>query len=304
MQLKRNGNGNGHNGNGHNGNGRAGVLKVLVLVLVVIVVAVLAWRLVDRWRGPVAEVWVAAADLAPGSLVGDDDLERDQRRVKKLPAGALVRQEAIAGRLLGRRKQAGDPFVGGDFRRASEGEPAPEPALAELLPEGRVLMEVLVPLENVVTRELRRGDRLDLLATSRRNGRPQLVADDVYMLGWVDPNRLRQEQQDSEDEDAGNGDDDAESQQSLIQSLLQTSTRPAASSARGPVMTRSSNLLLALNPEDVVPLAEARANGAALTVVLHGRKEVKDGQLLTVQGQSWGVEYITGAARGNVEFVQ
>ena len=53
-----------------------------------------------------------------------------------------------------------------------------------------------------------------------------------------------------------------------------------------------------------MPLTEAQAAGAALTVVLHGHQEVKDGQLLVVQGRTWDVEYITGAERGNVEFVQ
>lgn len=298
MQPKRNG--NGHDGNGHNGNGRNALLKIVVLVLVVVLVAVLAWRLIDRWRGPAAEVWVAAADLQPGSLVADDDIERSQRRASNLPAGTLTRQEAIAGRLLGRAKQAGEPFVAGDFRRASKSEPDVGPGLAEILPEGRVLMEVLLPVENVVMDEFRRGDRLDILASRAQGERPRLVASDVFMIAFVDPNRARREAQREEAE--GGGEAREPERQSLIQSLIQSTARPQRGG--GAVVTRSTKLLLGLKPGDVVPLAEAQAAGATLAVVLHGKKEVTEGQLLTVQSPTWDVESIAGAARESVEFVQ
>jgi hypothetical protein len=168
-------------------------------------------------------------------------------------------------------------------------------------------MEVRVSLENVVTRELRRGDRLDLLATRRRSSSPRLVASDVYMVGFVDPNMLlgqgQEQQRSGNGGDSRNGNGNGRQQQpGLIESLIQSTTQPRG--AGRPVMTRSTNLLVALNPKDVVPLAQAQAGGAALAVVLHGQKEVKDGQLLTVQGHSWDVEYIAGADRGTLEFVQ
>ena len=61
------------------------------------------------------------------------------------------------------------------------------------------------------------------------------------------------------------------------------------------------SLLLALRPEDVVPLARAQAAGARISLVLHGRSEVREGRLLELPSpRRTQVELIAGGKRQNV----
>jgi hypothetical protein len=296
ISIKKNGNGhngNGRNGNGHNGNGS--FLKIAVLIAALLLATFLGYRQVDRWLGSGESVWVATAGLAPGSLVGEGDLERMRMRTGEVPDGAIADRGRIEGQRLSRAKQEGDAFVASDFeQRRQQNE---RPPLAELLPEGRVMTEVPLWAENVLFKEMRRGDRIDILASGRsREGRgvSRTVARDVYFIGFVDPNLLRETTQPSN----GNGE-----RQGLLEALISSS---GVGRGTGPVLTTVTNALVGLYPGDVFPVTEARAQGLSLSLVLHGRHEVEKGELLTFNGQrdSWLVEYITGSTRGRVEFVQ
>lgn len=299
IKVRPNGNGKRDAGNGGaNGHGRGRWLRVLVLALALVLVAVLAWRLYARWRGPVRTVLVAATNLAPGSQLGEGDLEPARRRASQLPAGALDPDAEVEGRRLVRGKREGEPLAAGDLASPNAGSTEQPPGLSELLPKGRVLMEVRVSLENVVMLELRQGDRLDLLSpASRSAGRPRVVARDAYVMAYVNPNRLRQQADAAAARRDGNGD----RRQGLIESLVRSSTVGQRQS--GPVMTTTTNMLLALTPESVLPVAQA-AGGGALDVILHAREDVKEGSRPAIDGAAWGVELISGAARDSVEFVQ
>ena len=73
----------------------------------------------------------------------------------------------------------------------------------------------------------------------------------------------------------------------------------------GPSATSATKLLVALEPEDVLPVTEAAATGGRLSMVLHGRREVQAGQMLTLpSARPVVVELIDGANRERIPFVQ
>jgi Flp pilus assembly protein CpaB len=218
---------------------------------------VLGFRQVQRLMNQ-REVWVASSDLPAGSTIGPQNLKRVKLSESALPKGTLADANAIAGRELSRAKQAGEPFVGGDFQGQERAA-----AVAEMVPEGRVLTTIRVNRGLVPYQNLKSGDRLDLIS----NGR--VVAHDAYLVG---------------------------------QMVSKPTPPPTGRAALIPPPTTQNTtaptigLILALHPEHALPLSRATAGRGSVQVVLHGKTEVASGQLIVLP-ERYPVEYIAGARR-------
>lgn len=262
MNLKLNGNGNGH--------GRP-YLKIGLLAVAVLLVGLLLYRQVDRLAGPQREVWVAKADLARGAVLGPDDFEKKEVRDRRVPEDAVDDPSQLVGRRLARATTAGAPLVAADFAAGGGGG-----SISGQVPEGRVLMTLRVGSQSLPLAQLRRGDRFDVLAANRRLDSGS-VASDVYFVGWIRPQQ------------PGGGREKG----SVFGIDLTPPGRPPAEDV--------VSLLLALKPEDVNRLARAEAGGLRLSIVLHGRSEVQDGRLLELPApRPSKVELIAGAKRQSV----
>ncbi len=262
------------------GGKRRNPLIVALLALVVLVLMALVIRQVGRLGGPRREVWVASGPLRAGAVVRPENLERRTVRERQLPPGAVADRAAIEGRRVARDLRPGEPLVAGDLA------PARVPAararkLAELLPPGRVLATVRVEIASIIMDELAFGDRFEIIAAgpNPRGPSSRVVASDAYFVAWIDPALL-----------AGGG-RAPERGEGVLSSLL---AMPAPAGGGG-VTTSSTRLLLGLFPQDVLPVTEAQAAGTRLHVVLHGRREVEQGELLAVSpGKSREVELYAG----------
>jgi hypothetical protein len=256
--------------------------RIAVLAVALILVAVLLYRQVQRFRGDL-EVWVATSDLAPGAEVAQGNLKSIRVRESEVPGTVLRDRSAIEGKRLARAKRAGTPFFRADFAPPDQG-----PGLAGILPEGRVL--VFLPLANLplseLVEQLRFGDRFDVVAfgplRSGGNGAVPLVHDGFF-VGWVSERPPAEGAKKSE----GLGGQIAEAL--------------ASSTGQGGGNAAQSPLLLAVHPWEAMPLAEAQASGAPLSLVLHGRSEVEKGKILTLPMPRFGqVEVITGDKREKI----
>jgi len=240
----------------HPGRERRRYLQIGLLALALLLVGVLGFRQVQRLMNQ-REVWVASSDLPAGSTVGPQNLKRVKLAESALPKGTLADANAIAGRELSRAKQAGEPFVGGDFQGQERAV-----AVAEMVPEGRVLTTIRVNRQLVPYQNLKGGDRLDIVS----NGR--VIAHDAYLVGQL----------------VSKPPAPPTGRSSLIPApLMQNPTTPTI------------GLILAVYPEYALPLSRATAGGA-LQVVLHGKTEVASGQLITLP-QRYPVEFIAGSRR-------
>jgi Flp pilus assembly protein CpaB len=264
MNLKGNGNGKGQGWP---------YLKFALLSVAVVLVAVLLYRQIDRLMGPRQAVWVATADLEPGDTIAGDRVELKNLRQKRLPAGALADRGAVEGQQLVRAKSAGTPFVSADFAAAGR-DPG---SITQLVPEGRVLTTLEVHTRSVPYPNLRRGDRLDVLAVLPQGGPAGSVASDAYYLGWIQPRNR------GADQEKG--------------TIFGIDVRPP-----GVTQTAATiSLLLGLHPDHVVPVARAQAMGASISLVLHGSNEVKQGKLLDLPApRTESVDLISGADRERV----
>jgi hypothetical protein len=291
-KLKLNGNGNG-NGNGHNGNGHSkSTLKIALLVVAVLAVGLLLYRQVERFSGPKKEVWVASGNLSAGALLSAGDFQRASFRERELPQDAVEAgpEEELEGRQLVRPKQEGEPFRRGDVTtpRTPEQQAA---SLAELLPEGRVLTTVRVDVMSVLMNELRFGDRFEIVAAGRA-GAARVVASDAYFLAWIDPSLLSQNENRPEATEQPRG--------GFLASLLATPPGLLNRGGGGGEGGNGTNLLLALFPEDVLPVKQAEG-GDRLSLVLHGKREVEEGRMLQLPaGGTSSVDLIAGARRESV----
>lgn len=256
---------------GQSGNERRRYLQIGLLALALLLVAVLGFRQVKRWVTPSQDVWVASSGLPAGATVGTENLKRTRIAESALPKGALLDARAIAGRELRRPKEEGEPFVRDDFAAARE---AQEVAIAEMVPEGRVLTTIRVPMGLVPYKNLKVGDRIDLVSVGgNRGGFARVVAHDAYVVGTM-YNRSRGA---------------APPQRTGLAALIPPSNQRSRGSG-------TVGLLLALTPDDALPLARATAGRESVQVVLHGRAEVASGQLLELPERR-AVEYIAGSSK-------
>jgi len=265
------------------------VLKVVLLVVAVVLVAILAYRQVQRVRGPKVEVWAARADLPAGAIITADDIEAVTVRERDLPRGAVTDRAALEGRQIGQPLAAGQPFTLEDLRTPST-PTASAASMARMLPEGRVLTPVAAAIENAVLYELRFGDRLDLLASAGE--RVSVVARDAFFFAWVNP--------DLQGGSGGGRGGESEAGASALADLLRMPPRAGGTSGGGGAAR--SKLLLALHPDDVLDVVEANAGGL-LSIVLHGKREVAKNRQLEVPGTTTAdVDLIAGPRRETVAF--
>jgi Flp pilus assembly protein CpaB len=259
-------------GTGGGGSERRRYLQIGLLALALLLVAVLGFRQVQRWISPEQEVWVASADLGPGTTLGSHNLKKAKVATSSLPRGAVVDARALSGRELSRPKQEGAPFVREDFANGSTSTVA----VAEMVPEGRVLTTIRVPKGLVPYKNLKNGDRVDLISIAGRSGGgyARVVASDAYLVGMIFS------QQAAQNRNGGR-------RNSLADLVASSSPRPKTDPTLG--------LVLAVHPEDALPLAQAYGGRNRLQVVLHGSAEVASGQLLELpEREAAGVELIAG----------
>lgn len=261
----------------NNGLDRTVLTRSAVLLAVVALLGILLYRQVNRWRGTPVTLWVAAADLAPGTVVQGKQVVKKTLREPGLPANVVLDRGLIEGRQLAKGKAAGSPFFRSDFAPPDRG-----PGLAGMLPKGRVL--VLLKLSGLpvdeLAEQLRFGDRLDIVAAASGGGWTATVAHDAFFLGWI---AQRQPAEGS----SGEG--------GLVSSFTAAATKSQAA-PQGP-----SPLLLAVHPQDAVPLTEAQAAGLTLSPILHGKSEVETGELLMLYRPRLDeVELISGAKRERI----
>ncbi|HEX6900183.1 MAG TPA: SAF domain-containing protein [Thermoanaerobaculia bacterium] len=259
-----------------NGLDRTSLTRGAILLLVFGLVGILLIRQVNRFRGKPVELWVASANLAPGTVVQAGQLTKKTVREPSLPNNVVLDRGIIEGRQLAKAKAAGSPFFRTDFAPPDRG-----PGLAGILPEGRVLVLVRLrgsPIDQLAE-QLRFGDRLDIVASG--GAWTALVAQDTFFLGWIAPQPAAN--------DAGEGG-------GLIGSLT-----AAAERSQAPQEGAASPLLLGVHPSDAVPLAEAQAAGLTLAPVLHGKNEVEKGKKLVLTRPRFDeIELITGAKRERI----
>jgi hypothetical protein len=246
----------------HPGRDRRRYLQIGLLALALILVAVLGFRQVQRLMTPKKEVWVASSDLPAGTTITPENLKRIKLAESALPKGALTDANAISGRELAKPKQQDEPFVGSDFSGQEK-----LAAIAEMVPEGRVLTTIRVNRQLVPYRNLKNGDRVDIVAVS--DGAAHVVAHDAFLVGQ------------------------------LIPKTPPPPTGRAAMIPPAPGRTPAGTtigLILALHPEDALPLAQATSGRGQVQVVLHGKTEVASGQLIELPQQN-PVEYIAGSRK-------
>jgi len=255
-----------------NGNERRRYLQIGLLALALLLVAVLGFRQIRRWVTPTQEVVVASTDLPAGATLGQDNLTTKRIAESALPRGAVLDARVIAGRELSRAKQEGEPFTRDDFAGAAEEQTV---AVAEMVPEGRVLTTIRVPSGLVPYKNLKSGDRVDIVSIGgqRGSGFARVVAHDAYVVGTM-YTKTRPEPE----------------RTGLAALVPPSNSRPRVNATVG--------LLLALDPEDALPLAQATAGRDSVQVVLHGRAEVASGELLELPERgAAGVEFIAGASK-------
>lgn len=258
-------------GSGGGGTGtRRRYLLLGLLSVAIILVAVLGFRQVQRVVRPQKEVWVASSALPAGTTLGPQNLRKVRIAESALPKGAIADARALAGREIARPKDEGEAFLREDFSTPAE----QLPSAAEQVPEGRVLTTVRIPKAYVPYKNLKNGDRVDLISVANSRGAAgfaHVVARDAYFVGFIQTIEAR-----------------APQAQSGLAALV-------ASTAQRPKGDNSVGLILALHPEDAVPIAQAIGQRNVMQVVLHGQTEVASGQLLELpEREAAGVEFIAG----------
>lgn len=250
------------------------LFQLPVLGVGVAIVGLLAYRQVARVARPNPYVVIARSALAAGTVVQADDVKQVRRPEKDVPRGAFDDTDDVNGKRLVRAKERGDPLGADDFGVATSDRTQ---ALAQHIPEGRVLTTLTIQNITIPHRGLRQGDRVDVLVAgqtpdNRRAAR--IVVRDAFIVGYVTPTSPR-----------------APAHRGLL------GIDRALGEGDAPPQTA---LLLALKPEDVLPIAEIDGAGAHLSLVLHS--STAEGEPLTVAGQPnpKAIDVIIGANRQRV----
>lgn len=256
------------------------LFQLVVFVLALAVLGVLAYRQITRIGAFTRPVVVAATPITDGTILEPQQLQLIRMRKRAAPEGALGAISDVEGRLLLEPKRPGEPITLSDlrFRKARQRE-----NLADLVPSGRVLTTLTLSNLTIPGKELQLGDRIDILASGQTDaGQPlaRVAVRDAYVIGHI---RRRRPPPGSPENILGID-----------------ATPPQTQSTR-----QESALLLALWPDDVVPLAEVDASGLHITLVLHGTDTVRSNAMLDVGGDPApkSVELIAGTERRKV-FVQ
>jgi hypothetical protein len=129
--------------------------------------------------------------------------------------------------------------------------------LSDAPPAGRVVVTLRSQGMLLPVQQLRQGDRLDIVATAvPGEERPRVVGRDAYYIGAMM----------------------AKSQPQRRSAL----TDMVASASRKPSPAGVAGLVLAVRPQDVVPIARAEAERNRLSFALHGKNEIESGKLLDI----------------------
>ncbi len=253
---------------------RSGLLFAIGLVAAILLV-VLAVRQIQRLSAD-GKIWVASAGLGSGSLIEETDLRLAAAR-GGLPQDVLRERGQIQGRQLTRRKQEGAPFTDADFAETAEqtAEQGPSPGIAADIPEGRVLMPLSISPSLFPSSLLRRGDRIDIIATDRQ-GDTELVVRDGFLMGQNRHERTRPAQQQARRGPFGID---------MTSSAERTKPPPLY-------------LYLGVHPEDAVSLSRAQGASATLKIVMHSRDDVQAGRVSDLGAdKQQTVELIRGSDR-------
>lgn len=254
------------------------LFQLPVLGAAVTVMGLLGYRQVTRIARPSMAVLVAQSALAAGTVVDEDALEQVKMSADDVPDGAITEPSTIEGKRLSKSKEEGDVFVRDDFsspsRYASKG-------FSSVIPDGRVMTTLTIQNITLPASGLRRGDRVDILVSGKTTDRQRgarIVITDAFVLGYVNPSLPQQAEQ-------GTG--------PFGMDLSPKTKR------RGKDPT---SLLLALEPNDVLPLAEIDGAGAHISVVLHSIEELESGDPLVIstRPRAKSVDVIVGAQRERV----
>lgn len=242
--------------------GKASAL-VAVFVITGILVIVLGARQV--YRLTTSPTWVASADLEAGHVVSAESL----RRARSGDKGGIDDPRALLGKQLQVDKQKGEVFRPADLTTA------PKSWLAAKVPEGRVLYTLAPKITAIPHNQIRYGDRLDIVVSGERGVR--VVASDVLLMGALQKNT--------------NG-PAASGGRGLLTALAAPRGKKNAGGEEG------TPLILAVKPNDIYPLA-AIGPSESVSIVLHGEREVEQGQLLTIKPNASHrqVEVVTGLER-------
>lgn len=217
--------------------------RALMLGGAIVLVVVLGYRQFTRMMDERVSVWVSTGPLQAGQGVSAASVSLV--RVSSPRPGYLSREQFV-GRKLIAAKAAGEPIYREDL------EPiAPPPPVASTIPAGRLLATVKINAMDLPTRDLRYGDRIDILQATRDGVR--LVAQDAQVMGTLKAPKSP----DSESSDSGKV-------LGVDLNIPGTGTPGAATSPA---------LVLALRPADVFMLTAAESGGARLKLLLHAATE-------------------------------
>lgn len=256
-------------------------LRQLIILLAALGIASqLAYRQYVRVGHTKHPVVVAAIDLTPGMQIGPKHVQVVQMQEKNIPEGALARVSDVAGRQAVNPRKQGETVLANDITVAGLVQ-----GISAAIPEGRVLLTL--PLDNAAIpyRDLRRGDRLDILVagiSTERAPTAYVVAQDVMVLGYTLPPVPEKPRStvlgvdlDIPDEFTGK-------------------PRPSVS------------LLLAVKPADVIPVTQvAGAGSVRLSFVVHSAENVRKSNLPDVRwfpSPFTSIEIIRGAKLEEVRF--
>lgn len=253
------------------------LLQLVVLVLAIGLVCLLAYRQISELVAPKRAVIVVSQTLKAGSVINEAHLRIRRLREDSVSAAALQDLNGYTGMRLVRDKEAGEPLYPGDFT-ANQG--LSRTPLAHLVPEGRVVTTLTLSNRTIPYRELKVGDRIDILAAGRGADGSRSSAVCVraaYVLGYLAP--------------------PPKSRKNSSKGLLGLIAQEGKDKSPPP------GLMLAVFPAEVLPLARLDGSGAHMTLALHNPKTVEDGSIHTTQRipSPHYVEVISGANRETVK---
>jgi len=252
------------------------LFQLPVLGIGIAVVGLLAYRQVARIAHPSRAVVVAAVPLAAGHLIEKDDVKVVRRSADDVAPGAYAKRSEVEDRRLTRAKGPGEPILAVDFQPVTS---APGKSLSRQIPEGRVLTTLTLQNLTLPAHSFKQGDRVDILIaahTQDRRRRARVVVRDAYVVGYVTPVRPRpQEPKGLLGRGLGGGEGQS-----------------------GPKLTA---LLIALQPDEVLPVAEIDGSGQHVSLVLHSDEEDAANPLVVSGGPPpRTVDLIVGANRERV----
>lgn len=255
----------------------AGMTAVAMIVLSGAAVSALGQRQYVRFTTD--EVWVSARPLEAGQVIQASDLARglvdSDRSSLSVPD---VR--ALIGKKLAAPKVEGEMFTQDDLTVPQRNW------LSDMVPEGRVVYSLEPDMSLIpYTKQLRNGDRFDILATAP-GGRVSSLAYDVILLGILKDETARPQAPDPAD--------------GILASTVNNTQSASAPEPGGGL------LMLAVNPEYVYPLASALGSSAKLSFVVHSNASVVSGDQLTIRPpvQERSVEVFAGLEKSYVTVEQ